>query len=191
MRRMKSQTHSPARLTSSRCAESALTDGIAMNSLSSCCQVSSMGRDSTQVVRAAAEPSCLVVGIEQTARLEREAAAADARVEPSADRLERLDAHVELLAPAAREPLPVALRRRASLGKGVERATDPLERDAGGLARPHESHAAERDCGIAALVAVGSVSGDQALPLVEAERRLGDAAPVRELADRKFVRHLT
>src|SRR4051794_5038183 len=39
---MKSQTHSPAVLTSSRCAGSALTDGIAMNSVSSRCQVSSM-----------------------------------------------------------------------------------------------------------------------------------------------------
>src|SRR5216684_2617717 len=129
MRRMKSQTHSPARLTSSRCAGSALTEGIAMNSLSSLCQVSSMGRDSTHVVRAAAETSSLVVGVEQPACLERQTAAADARRQPAADRLERRDALVELAAPAAREPFPVALRRRAALRQGVEGGANALERD--------------------------------------------------------------
>src|SRR5262245_59858987 len=44
MRRMKSQTHSPARLTSSRWAGSALTLGIAISSASSARQASSTGR---------------------------------------------------------------------------------------------------------------------------------------------------
>src|SRR2546423_5422997 len=126
MRRMKSQTHSPARFTSSRWAGSALTDGIAMNSLSSLRQASSMGRDSTQVVRAAAEASGLVAGIEQAASLQRETAAADACREPAADRLERRDPLVELPPPGARQTLPVALRRLTTGGPRGERLPEPL-----------------------------------------------------------------
>src|SRR5207302_6619372 len=101
MRRMKSQTHSPARLTSSRCAGSALTDGIAMNSRSSPRQASSMARDSTQIVRTAAEGCGFVAGVEQPARLQRETAATDARGQTRADRLERRDPLVELRGPTA------------------------------------------------------------------------------------------
>src|SRR6266436_1339939 len=107
MRRMKSHTHSPACFTSSRCAGSALTEGIARNSLSSLRQVSSMGRDSTQVMRAAAETCGLVARVEQSARLQRQTATADARRQPASDCFERCDALVELAAPAARETLPV------------------------------------------------------------------------------------
>src|SRR5437763_10054159 len=112
MRRMNSQTHSPARFTSSRCAGSALTLGIAISSASSARQASSTGGDSTEIVRASADRTGLVLGIEQRARAQRETAAADARREAAADRLERRDALVELAPPAAREPLPVALGRR-------------------------------------------------------------------------------
>src|SRR2546421_10274121 len=182
VRRMKSQTHSPARLTSSRCAGSALTDGIAMNSLSSARQVSSMARDSTQIVRTAAEGCGFVTGVEQPARLQREAAAADARGESRADRLEGRDPLVELCGPAAREPLPVALRRLL-LRQGLERRTDPVERDAGGLAGLHESDASQGHARIAALVSFGAARGYQTLAFVEAQGRLGDAAARRELAD--------
>ena len=82
MRRMSSQTHSPARFTSSRWAGSALTLGIAISSASSARQASSTGRDSTEIVRAAAERTRLVVRIEQRAGAERQTAAADARRQP-------------------------------------------------------------------------------------------------------------
>jgi hypothetical protein len=77
-------------------------------------------------VRARAEASRLVVRVEQTARLQRKAAAADAGREAAADRQERLDAVVELAAPAARQALPVSLRRRAVRRQRVERRTDAL-----------------------------------------------------------------
>src|SRR5262245_59943161 len=115
MRRMSSQTHSPARLTSSRWAGSALTLGIAISSASSARQASSTGRDSTEIMRAAAERTGFVLGVEQRTGSERETAAADARRQPPADRLVRRDALVELAAPATGEPLPVAFRRCLAL----------------------------------------------------------------------------
>src|SRR5579862_6959735 len=107
---MNSQTHSPAAETSSRCAGSALTEGIEMNSASSARQASSTRRDFTEIVRAAAEGTRLVAGVEELARLEREAAAADAGRQPVVQRLEGLDPLVEPPAPAPREALPVSLR---------------------------------------------------------------------------------
>src|SRR2546429_3461029 len=190
MSRMKSQTHSPARFTSSRCAGTALTDGIAMNSLSSARQVSSTARDSTQIVRAAAEGCGLVAGVEEAAGLQREAAAADARRQSRANRIEGRDPLVELRGPAARQPLPVAFRR-LRVRERVERRADPLERDARGLAGLHERDAPQRHTWVAALVPVGAPRGDQPLALVEAQRRLRDAAARGELADRQFTRHLT
>src|SRR5215471_3315279 len=154
MRRMSSQTHSPARLTSSRWAGSALTLGIAISSASSARQASSTGRDSTEIVRAPAERTRLVGRVEQRARAERETAAADARRQPAADRLERCDALVELAPPAAREPLPVALRRRLALWQLVERGSNPFERNTCRLPRLDERHAPQSDGRVAPLVAV-------------------------------------
>src|SRR5262245_34895499 len=188
MRSTKSHTHRPAVLTSSRCAGSALTLGIARKSFSSLRQVSSMGRDSTQIVRTPTEDSRLVVGIEQPARLERETAAADARRQAIADRLQRLDPLVELAPPGVRELRPVALGRRLARRERVERSADAFEWDSGGLARLNEGDAAQRRTGIPALVALGALGGDEPLPLVEAEGRLRDAAAGRKLTDRQ---HLT
>src|SRR4051794_2621532 len=174
---MKSQTQSPARLTSSRCAGSALTEGIAMNSRSSDCQVSFMGRDSTQIARTAAKLTCFVRRVQERARLEREAAAADARRQAAADRFQGLDALVELLPPARRQARPVTFRRRFAGGKRVERLLDALERDACCLARLDEGDPAQRDARVTALVSVCSLRRDQPLPLVKAKRRLRDATP--------------
>src|SRR4029079_14208081 len=126
MRRMSSQTHSPARFTSSRWAGSALTLGIAISSASSARQASSTRRDSTEIVRPSAERTRLVRGVEQRTRAQRETAAADARRQPAADRLRQRGPLVELAPPAAREPFPVALRRRLAGGQLVEGGTDPL-----------------------------------------------------------------
>src|SRR4051794_1530764 len=191
MRRTSSQTHSPARLTSSRWAGSALTLGIAISSASSARQASSTGRDFTEIVRASAERTRFVPGIEQCTGAERETAAADARRQAPADRLERRDALVELPAPAAREPLPVALRRCLSHRQLVERGPDPVERDAGCLPRLQERDAPQGDACVAPLVSVGPPSRDEPFALVEAKGRLRDAAPGRELADGQFPWHLT
>src|SRR6478735_7155487 len=191
MRRTRSQTHSPARLTSSRWAGSALTLGIAISSASSARQASSTGRDFTEIVRAAAERTRLVIRVEQGAGAKRETAAADARRQPTADRLERRDALVELAPPAAREPLPVALRRRLAGRERLEGSPDPLEWDAGRLSRLQKRDAPQRDGRVAPLVAVRAPRRDEPFALVEAERRLRDAAACRELPDGQFPCHLT
>src|SRR5437868_7169736 len=191
LERMKSHTHSPACFTSSRCAESALTLGIAMNSASSLRQVSSTRRDPTQVVRSSAEVSRLVVGIEEAARLQGQAPAPDARREPAANRLERRYALVQLRAPRTGQALPVALRRRPVGGQGVQRLADPLQRDPRRLARLDECDATQRDGGKTPLVVVGAPRRDEPLPLVEAQRGLRDAAALRELADAQLTSHLT
>src|SRR5205814_7319970 len=72
-----------------------------------------------QVVGPGAGFGGLVAGIEQRTAPQGEAAAADAAGQAPADALERRDAQVELGAPAAREPLPVALGRRPVLGQRV------------------------------------------------------------------------
>ena len=76
-------------------------------------------------------------------------------------------------------------------GSVVERGPDPLERDAGRLPRLDERDAAQRHARVAALVAVRAPRRDQPLALVEAERRLRDAAARGELADGQFPCHLT
>src|SRR5436190_689370 len=183
MRRMSSQTHSPARFTSSRWAGSALTLGIAISSASSARQASSTRRDSTEIVRASAERTRLVLRIEQRAGAERQTAAADTRRQSAADRLERRNALVELEPPAAREPLPVALRRRLAGGERLEGSPDPLERDPGCLSRLQKRDAPQRDGRVAPLVAVRAPRRDEPLALVETERRLRNAAACGELAD--------
>ena len=77
-------------------------------------------------------------------------------------------------------------------GERVERVLDPFERDARRLAGLDERDPPQRHRRVAALVAVGAARRDEALPLVEAQRRLRDAAAPRDLADGELVhRHLT
>src|SRR5205085_84670 len=76
-------------------------------------------------------------------------------------------------------------------GQLLERGPDPLERDAGRLSRLHERDAPQGDARVAPLVAVRPSSRDEPFALVEAESRLGDPAPLGELADGQLSHHLT
>src|SRR5262249_49088767 len=125
------------------------------------------------------------------ARLQRQTAAADAGRQAVADRFERRDPRIELGAPRAREPLPIALRRLLSRGEAVEGGTDPPERDAGRLPRLDQGDAAKRDSRVAALVPAGPPRNDQALALVETEGRGGHSAAPRQLCDRQRLSYLT
>src|SRR5918996_4230724 len=131
----------------------------------------------------------LVVGVQEPAGVDGQAAAADAGREPVAQRLERRDLPVEVVAPAAREPLPVAAGRGSVGGERCERAADPLEWYAGGSPGLDDRDAAKDGSVVAALVPARSVGGDQPLRLVEAEGRGGDAAAARDFADRQLVGH--
>src|SRR3954447_494536 len=131
----------------------------------------------------ASESGGVVGGVEQAARLERETAAADARRQPAADRLQHLDPLVELARPTARQSLPVALRRRLVRGQRVQRVPDPLERDPRLLAGLDERDSSERRRDVAPLVALGALRGDQSLPFVEPQGGLRYTASLGELAD--------
>jgi len=120
-------------------------------------------------VRARPAAGSLVVGIEQGAAVDREAAAADAGRQAGAQRLERRDPLLQILAPAAREPLPVAPGGRAVRRQRRERLADLCERDAGGPAGLDQRDPAEHRAVVPALVAVGATGRNEALLLVEAE----------------------
>ena len=74
-----------------------------------------------QVVRAVAQPSGLVVGIQETTRLQREAPAPDAGRQAGLQCLEGEHPLFDLGVPAAGEPGPVALRRPLPTGEPVQR----------------------------------------------------------------------
>ena len=69
-----------------------------------------------EVVGSRAELRGLVLKVQQLALVDRQAPAADARREPAPQPLERGDPPVEVVAPGAREPFPVAPRRGATAG---------------------------------------------------------------------------
>lgn len=70
-------------------------------------------------MRTGADLAGLVVGVEQSAGVDREAAAADAGREPVAERLQGGDLAVEVVAPATGEPLPVAARGSATSSRAI------------------------------------------------------------------------
>src|SRR5881392_4466013 len=145
----------------------------------------------SEVVRSCASGGCFVVGVEQVALVDREAAAADARRQAVAEGLESLDAGVEVVSPLVREALPVLAARRAPRGEAFERASDVGERHSRCSAGLDERDAAQDGAVVAALVAVGSRRLDQAMALVEPQRRGCDPASRRDLSDRELRSHLT
>src|SRR5207237_1332800 len=112
-----------------------------------------------------------VVGVEQAAELEREAAAPDAAVEPVAEPLEHRDLMVEAGAPRPREALPIVGVRGPVLGERGEGRPDFLEAQADLLRDADERDPSQGVAGIAPLTAGGTGGADQALGFVEAQRR--------------------
>src|SRR6266571_2867253 len=145
----------------------------------------------SEVVGSGAARGGFVVGVQEVALVDREAAATDARGESVAQALQRLDARVEVVSPAVREAFPVLAAGRAASGQARERRPDVGEGDARGSAGLDEGNPAQDGAVVAALVAVGAGGLDQALAFVEAQRRGRDAASLRHLADRELAGHLT
>ena len=140
---------------------------------------------------AASELSSFVLGVEQVAPVDRQAAAADARVKAPAQRLQRRDAGADVRAPAAREALPVTAGRRALGRKRFERRADPREGDAGSPACLKERNPAQRRAVVPPLISVRPLRRDQPLTLVEPQGGRGHAASGGQLPDRQLARHLT
>jgi hypothetical protein len=130
-----------------------------------------------------------VAGVREPAAVERETAAADAFGEAGPEPLELRDSLVDPRPPGAGQTRPVAARRcsiRRKLGKlgadFVERQPDPLGED-------DERDPPEHRAGISPVAGAGPRGRDQAPLLVETQRRGGDAAAPRDLADRQQCRH--
>src|SRR6266536_143987 len=77
-----------------------------------------------EVVGAGAERRGLVLGVEEGAAVDREAAAADTGRKPFAEGLERGDPAVDVGAPGTGEAFPVAARRCARGRQSLERFPD-------------------------------------------------------------------
>src|SRR5207248_3623761 len=125
----------------------------------------------TEVLRAGTFAGSLVVGVEQLAAIDRQAAAADARGHPVADCLQRCNPTVEIVAPATREPFPVAAGRRSARRQRVERSADLLERDSRSSTGLDESDPPQDGTLVAPLVSARPLRREESLRLVEADRR--------------------
>lgn len=125
----------------------------------------------------------LVVGIEQAARLHRQAAAADAAGQLVLQLLDGLAALLERRLPAPGGAFPVALTRapvQRHLGKGVLHVG---EGNAQPLGHRDQRHPPEHVPRVAPLVARGAFGGDQAERLVVVQRRDGHSRTGTHLAD--------
>src|SRR6188472_4709223 len=96
----------------------------------------------------------LVIRVEQVALVDRETAAADARGQPFAQRLQGRDPRVEVRSPAVREALPVAAAGGTLRRETIERRADLAQRDPGRTACLDEGDPAQDGPVVAALVAV-------------------------------------
>src|SRR3712207_4065297 len=95
----------------------------------------------------------LVVGVGQPARLEAQAPAADAAVQPVPQQLDPADLLVEPGPPGVAEAVPVGLGRRTPIGKGRERRPDLVEAEADPLRGADERDPAQGRLWVPALVA--------------------------------------
>ena len=93
-----------------------------------------------------------------------------------------LDVHV-------RERRDQSRRVGAWWGELGELGADLLERQPDALGEDDECDSAEHRPRVAAVAGAGPLGADQASLLVEAQRRRGDAAAPRDLADREQVGH--
>jgi hypothetical protein len=119
----------------------------------------------------------------EVAALEAEAAAADAAVQVVAEPLELGDPFVEPAAPALRQPAPVRPGRGAVVGERVERLANLGECQADPLGRLDECDPPQRAALVLPLVACRPPGVDQALVLVEPQRRCRYPGPMSNLPD--------
>src|SRR5690606_12266559 len=110
-----------------------------------------------QPARTGTECGGFVLAVVEAARRQREAPAADARVELIAQTLELGDAIVEQRAPRRRHLGPVGGGGGSLVREGRQRVTDLSEAQPELLGDPDERHAAQLVTVVAPLPAVGAV----------------------------------
>ena len=99
------------------------------------------------------------------------------------------DALVDARGPAARQPRPVGAHRDMVAGQPRDLDANLLERQPDPLREHDEGDPPQHRPRIAAMARPGPFRPDQAAVLVEAERRCGDAAAPRDLADGQQILH--
>ena len=108
---------------------------------------------------------------------------------PALQPLELGDLRVDARAPAAREPRPVAAAGRAVGGSVASSAPISSSESPTRWAKTMNAIRRSTGRGIAPVPGSGALGADQAALLVEAQRRGGDAAAPRHLADREQLGH--
>src|SRR6266576_2648700 len=131
----------------------------------------------------------LVIRVEQLAGVDREATAADAGREPAAKRLERGNATVDVLAPAAGQPLPIAAVRGSVRRKRRKGCTNPFEGNPRGAPSLDQRDPPKDGPLVSALVSSRAARNDQAFFLVEAESRGSNPAAGSDFTDRQLIGH--
>jgi hypothetical protein len=128
-----------------------------------------------------------VVGIEERAGPQAQAATADAVGEIVAQSLKMQDPIVEVRTPSGGEPGPIPAAGNTIGGQRGQRVPDAGQRNPQPLRHLDERHPSQGVAGVAALITRRSTAGDQALSFVEVQRRDGDAGPGRKFAGKQFL----
>jgi hypothetical protein len=136
---------------------------------------------------AAARRGGLVVRVVQRAALERQAAAADARVELVAQLGQRGDARIEQRPPVARQPGPVCRRRRAFAGQSRERSANLIQGQSDRLRDASLSSASQRRSRVTPPSRLAAATAQQAFCLVIAQRAGRHAGALCKRTDRNPV----
>ncbi len=122
----------------------------------------------------------LVVGVEQLAVPEGQAAAADAPVETVPEALEDPDLMVDAGSPRSGQARPVLVVRCAVLGQRRKGGTDLVKRQADLLGHANERHASKRVSCEPALAGGGARRADESFGLVETKGGCGQPSPFAE-----------
>src|SRR6185295_3329626 len=134
-------------------------------------------------------PRRAVARIGQLAALEREAAATDALGEAGLQALELGEPFLDARRPLARQAGPVAPPRHVVRRQPGELGADLVQRQPDLLGEDDEGDAPQHRAWIPAMARAGALRADESLLLIETQRRGGDPAAPRHLADGEQIVH--
>ena len=145
--------------------------------------VSVRTRIADPVARAGSERRCPVVGVGQSAAVQRKTAAPDAFGESGLQSLKLGDPLIDSRRPACRKPCPIASARRPVGGQLLKLRGDLIQGQPDVLGEDDERDASQHVSPEAAMPRARAFGLDQASLVVEPKCRGGNAAASRNLAD--------
>jgi hypothetical protein len=131
-----------------------------------------------------------IAGICELTAVKRQAAAPDAFGEAHTKALELADPLVDPCGPRTRQFRPVRTVRHAILRESGEFHADFVEGQPHSLCEDDERNAANDGARVAAMACIGAFRTDQALVLIETERRCCDSAALGHFGDGQHVFHI-